>query len=51
LQGGRDFFGFLYDLVLGIRFHSHKPKVEGQQEQTATPQSKAEASEADIQVS
>lgn len=24
LQGGKDFFGFLYDLVLGIRFHSHK---------------------------
>ncbi len=23
LQGGRDFFGFLYDLVVGIRFHSH----------------------------
>jgi beta-carotene hydroxylase len=26
LQGERDFFGFLYDLVLGIRFHSHQPK-------------------------
>lgn len=24
LEGGKDFFGFLYDLVLGIRFHSHK---------------------------
>jgi len=24
LNGTKDFFGFLYDLVLGIRFHSHK---------------------------
>jgi beta-carotene hydroxylase len=28
-QGGRDFFGFLYDLVLGIRFNTHKPKPDG----------------------
>jgi beta-carotene hydroxylase len=26
LTGAKDFFGFLYDVVLGIRFHSHKPK-------------------------
>lgn len=25
LNGTKDFFGFLYDLVLGIRFHSRKP--------------------------
>ncbi|MEL6399079.1 MAG: beta-carotene hydroxylase [Cyanobacteria bacterium J06626_4] len=25
LTGAKDFFGFLYDVVLGIRFHSHKP--------------------------
>jgi beta-carotene hydroxylase len=24
LTGAKDFFGFLYDVVLGIRFHSHK---------------------------
>lgn len=24
LNGAKDFFGFLYDVVLGIRFHSHK---------------------------
>ena len=40
LQGGRDFFGFLYDLVLGIRFHSHTPKVAAD-EAAATPQAPA----------
>jgi beta-carotene hydroxylase len=28
LNGTKDFFGFLYDLVLGIRFHSHKSTRE-----------------------
>ena len=28
LNGTKDFFGFLYDLVLGIRFHSHKSPQE-----------------------
>ncbi|MDA0673912.1 MAG: fatty acid desaturase [Cyanobacteria bacterium] len=35
LQGGRDFFGFLYDLVLGIRFHAPKPKPEGAEDAAA----------------
>ncbi|WP_204141987.1 beta-carotene hydroxylase [Halomicronema sp. CCY15110] len=28
LNGTKDFFGFLYDVVLGIRFHSHKSTQE-----------------------
>lgn len=40
LQGGQDFFGFLYDLVLGIRFHS--PKA------SHPPEDEAKSTDADI---
>lgn len=31
LQGGKDFFGFVYDLLVGIRFHSHKSEQKSEQ--------------------
>ncbi|MEM0981324.1 MAG: beta-carotene hydroxylase [Cyanobacteria bacterium P01_H01_bin.58] len=33
LQGGKDFFGFVYDLLVGIRFHSHEPDPKSEKSQ------------------